>query len=357
MRSIRDFPIDGKRVLVRCDFDVPLDENNSIADDFRLQKILPTIKFLLEKNPTLILIGHIGRPEEKEERYSLKVVSKRLGELLGREVKFIEDYNASKKEAGLMLLENLRFYPEEKKNDYYFAKKLASLADVYVNEAFAASHREEASIVRLPKLLPSYAGLNLSKEVEVLSSVFQNPKHPLVSVIGGAKIETKMPVIKNLLKVSDHILIGGKLVAEKVIYDQRILLPEDVVVAKVIGSETVGDPLVERKDLATKLDSFKIFDIGVQAARKYVSLIKEAKMVIWNGPMGIFEDQRFMSGTKAVAEAIAQSSAFSIVGGGETVLALKTFNLLEKIDHVSTGGGAMLEFLSGKKLPGLEALT
>lgn len=356
MKSIKEEPIKGKRVLVRCDLDVPIDSDGSIADDFRITKSLPTIKYLLESNSTLVLLAHLGRPQKPDKKFSLRPVAEKLETLLGQEVKFIEDYAKATQVEGLLLLENLRFDPRELKNDTRFAKQLASLGEVYVNEAFAESHQRAASVVKLAGLLPSYAGINLTEEVEVLTKALESPKRPFIAIIGGAKADTKLPVIKNLTRLSDKILIGGKLISEKISPDPRIIMPEDVVVAKVVDDQIVGDPLVERKSLVERLDSFKIFDLGFESIKTYISYIKEAKTIVWNGPMGVFEDQRFLSGTQRIAEAIVQSQAFSIVGGGDTVFALKSLGWLDKFSHVSTGGGAMLAFLAGEKLPGIDSL-
>lgn len=355
MISVAETQIENKRVLVRCDFDVPLDEAG-INDDFRILKTLPTIQFLLEKNSNLILLAHLGRPKGQDPKLSLEPIAKRLTALLGKEVVLEKDYAQAKNAPGIVLLENLRFHEGEMSNDPTFSRELASLGEVYVNEAFAESHRQSASISGIPKLLPSYAGFNLLKEVKVLSEALYSPTHPYVVIIGGAKIETKLPLIKNLVKIADSVLVGGKLIEEKVPEYETVILPEDVVVAKVVDEEIVGEPLIERRTWAKSVADFKIFDIGQEAIKEYTDIIHQAKMVIWNGPMGIFEDPRFELGTEMVGRAISESKAFSIVGGGDTVLALKSFGLLDKFSHVSTGGGAMLHFLAGEKLPGIEAL-
>jgi len=330
MRSIKNVRLEGKKVLLRSDFDLPM-KDKVIEDDTRLKISSKTIKFV-EKAEKVILIGHLGRPAFNEDKYSLQIIKKPLQKLIDEEVSF-SSYYEKIPEGKIILIENLRFFPGEEGNDLDFAKKLAFLADLYVNDCFAVSHRNHASIVGIPKLLPSYAGLNLEKEVEILDRVLRNPQRPLVALIGGAKIETKLPIIENLAKICDSVLIGGKLPLE-ILSRNYISLLKNVFIAD----------LKERKDIDDK--SIDLF----------VSLIKGAKTIVWNGPMGVFEEEKFSIGTKKIAKAVAESKAFSIVGGGETIAALVFFGYTSKIKHLSMGGGAMLDFLAGKELPGLKAL-
>jgi len=331
MRSIKNVRLEGKKVLLRSDFDLPM-KDKVIEDDTRLKISSKTIKFV-EKAEKVILIGHLGRPAFNEDKYSLQIIKKPLQKLIDEEVSF-SSYYEKIPEGKIILIENLRFFPGEEGNDLDFAKKLAFLADLYVNDCFAVSHRNHASIVGIPKLLPSYAGLNLEKEVEILDRVLRNPQRPLVALIGGAKIETKLPIIENLAKICDSVLIGGKLPLE-ILSRNYISLLKNVFIAD----------LKERKDIDDK--SIDLF----------VSLIKGAKTIVWNGPMGVFEEEKFSIGTKKIAKAVAESKAFSIVGGGETIAALDFFGYTSKIKHLSMGGGAMLDFLAGKELPGLKALN
>ena len=330
MRSIKNVRLEGKKVLLRSDFDLPM-KDKVIEDDTRLKISSKTIKFV-EKAEKVILIGHLGRPAFNEDKYSLQIIKKPLQKLIDEEVSF-SSYYEKIPEGKIILIENLRFFPGEEENDLDFAKKLAFLADLYVNDCFAASHRNHASIVGITKFLPSYAGLNLEKEVEILDPALRNPQRPLVALIGGAKIETKLPIIENLAKICDSVLIGGKLPLE-ILSRNYISLLKNVFIAD----------LKERKDIDDK--SIDLF----------VSLIKGAKTIVWNGPMGVFEEEKFSIGTKKIAKAVAESKAFSIVGGGETIAALVFFGYTSKIKHLSMGGGAMLDFLAGKELPGLKAL-
>ncbi len=329
MKSISEENFSGKTVIVRADFDVPLD-SGQVSDQTRLEKTLPTLKTLLERGNKLFIISHLGRPEGRDQKFSLKLLQPLLSSALGQEVVFQE--NLENKATGqVVLLENLRFWPEEEANDLDFAKKIAAFGEVFVFDCFSVAHRSHASVVGLPKLLPSYAGQEFSHEIAELSKIFQNPEHPLVAIIGGAKLETKLPAITNLAKIADKVLVGGKLMFEV----SGTTLPENVLVAS---------------------DSIDEKDIGPQSIESFGREIAGAKMIVWNGPMGVFEEQKYAVGTKKVAELVARSSAYSLVGGGDTISALKEIGMLDKVSFVSVGGGAMLEFLEGKKLPALEAL-
>lgn len=332
--DIRDFDLAGKIVLLRTDLDVPLVKKAVIADETRIEESLPTINHLLSKNAKVIILAHLGRPGgEVVPELSLRPVADRLGKMLGKEVKLVESIEEAKEwiGEGVILLENLRFWPGEEANEPQFARKLSSLGDFYVNDAFACSHREHASIVGLPKLLPHAAGLDLLKEVETLSSVRKSPKRPIVVILGGVK-KSKLNSVNGLLSWVDRVLIGGKLAD----------YPE---VDKLKDS---------RRALAVLTKSGE--DITIESAEKFAQEIREAGTIIWSGPLGKVEEPRFERGTKIFAEAMAESKAFRIVGGGDTEAVLTRFGLVDKIDYVSSGGGAMLEFLAKGTLPGLEAL-
>ena len=327
-----------KTVLVRLDLDIPAE------DDFRLKAELPTIEFLLNQKAKIILMGHLGRPEGRVvEKLSLKPIALRIGKLLDLKFKIenlkntfkIEDFLAFGLSEKLLLLENLRFYPGEEENDLNFAKKLAKLGDFYVNEAFAASHREHASIVGIPKFLPHCAGFHFAKEVENLSKVLENPQKPVVFVIGGAKQETKLPLVAEFAKKTDRVLVGGLLPTSSKFKVQSSKFKN------IIWGKLTKDGL----------------DIDENSIKKFKDIIKAAGTIVWNGPMGKFEVLEGIRGTRETAEAIAESLAFKVVGGGDTIAALNKFGLLSKMDFVSTGGGAMLEFLAKGNLPGIQAIV
>ncbi|HEB01397.1 MAG TPA: phosphoglycerate kinase [Candidatus Portnoybacteria bacterium] len=345
MKTVEDIDLINKRVLIRADFNLPI-KDGQITDDFRLKASCPTIKFCLEKKAKIVLISHLDQPGGKvDPAYSLKPVAERLSELLEKPVRMIEDClgekvkeEVAKMEPGeIFLLENLRFYPEEEANDSAFAQKLASLAEIYINDAFGSSHRAHASIVELAEHLPAVAGLLLKKEVEILSKSLESPAQPALAIIGGAKIKVKLPVIESLSKKYDQVLVGGKIANE--IVDNQLSVSRNV-----------------KLPLDYVFEGEKKLDIGAKTSKEYTQVISQAKTIIWNGPMGVFEKERFVKGTEDIARAVVQSSAYTVIGGGETIAALNKFGLLEKIDHVSTGGGAMLEFLAGQELPGLKAL-
>lgn len=388
-KNLRDFDVEGKRVLVRVDFNVPMDSEGKITDDTRMRAALPTIKFLLENKAAVILMAHLGRPGgEVKKEFSLLPVAAHLSELLGLSVKFVPDCigedaeKAAKEleEGQVLLLENLRFHKEEKANDPDFAEKLASLADIYINDGFGVSHRAHASVEGVTHFLPSAAGFLLEKEIRFLGGAVDNPKHPFVAIIGGAKVSDKIGVIKNLLNKCDTILIGGgmantflaakgidmgkSLVEEDKLEEARAImaeaeekkvdfkLPTDLVMA------TTFAPDAEYKnEKITELDtSCMALDIGEATRVLYADALKNAELIVWNGPMGVFEMDAFAAGTDAVAEAVAKSRAVSIVGGGDSVAAIKKAGLEEQITHISTGGGASLEYLEGKVLPGVASL-
>lgn len=421
MKTLKDFNYKGQKVLARCDFNVSFDSKGEIADDFRIRQTLPTIEYLIKNGAKVILMSHLGKGETKSARKnelrngkilkakqsSLEPVAKRLTELLKKEIKFLDDCAGPKveketermKEGEVILLENLRLHKGEKDNDGNFALKLAKLGDIYVNNAFSVCHRLHASVVGLPKYLPSAAGLLLEKEVKVLSKVMESPARPLVVIIGGVKISSKIGVIENFLKKADDILLGGE-IANTILQAKGIIVgkpfPEPEVLEKieridltslklhlpidgVISLEDIKIGLEEKylrtSAIGTVKKEEKAYDIGPETIKLFSQIIEgpqtsfwkgplqylkkneATKTILWSGPLGMFENEKFEKGTKEIArKIIANRQAFKVAGGGDTVSALNKFGLSDKFDHVSTGGGAMLEFWAGKKLPGLEAL-
>jgi phosphoglycerate kinase len=384
-KTVRDIAVKGKRVLVRVDFNVPL-ENGEVADDTRIRAALPTIQYLLEQGAAVILMSHLGRPKGKvQDELRLDPVARRLSQLLGRDVGKLDDcvgpetLRAAKSlEPGqVLLLENLRFHPEEEENDPDFARQLASLADVYVNDAFGTAHRAHASTAGVTVHLPAVAGLLLERELEVLGTVLAHPARPFVAILGGAKVSSKIGVIRSLLTKVDLLLVGGGMantflkaqgheVGESLAEDDRLMmareileqageklvLPVDVVVADAFAADanvqTVGVDQVPA--------GWRILDIGPRTVSLFEEKLASAATVVWNGPMGVFEFPRFAAGTIALATSLAGTEATTIVGGGDSVAALQQAGLADKMTHVSTGGGASLEFLEGKTLPGVAAL-
>lgn len=386
VKSIKNFS--GKKILVRVDFNVPI-KSGRVGEDIKIRRSLETVKYLKKNKATVVLASHLGRPGGKPKaKESLRPVSRHLSKLLGQKVEFNGSEIGSRafykkindlQPGRIMLLENTRFYPGEKKNDLRFAKSLATGFDIFVNDAFAASHRAHASVVGAARFLPAYAGLNLANEVKNLEAAL-DPKKPLALVIGGAKISTKMPVIKKYLPKARIILLGGGLMisllradgygvgsslsdprggaaAKKLIkhFGKKIIIPDDVVIggAKSKKKKTVAR-IGEGKQLCKKGEA--IFDIGPKTAARFKKEMQGSRTIIWNGPMGLIEVPAFSRGTESVARAIAGSRAKSYVGGGETLMILNKLNLINKFTFVSTGGGAMLEFLEGKALPGLKYL-
>lgn len=388
-QTIRDVDVSGKKVLVRVDYNVPLDKEGHITDDSRITATLPTLQYLLSHGATLVLASHLGRPKgQPDPALSLRPVARRLAELLRRPVEFAPDCVGEPARAvvqalppgGVALLENVRFHKEEEKNDPAFARALAELAQVYVNDAFGASHRAHASTAGVASYLPAVAGLLMERELAFLSRAVTNPERPFAVVLGGAKITDKIGVIENLLTKADTLLIGGGmantfLVAQnyqvgKSLYDPdkvslaaslvqraqargvRLLLPVDAVVAERLAPDA-AHKVVSVQDIPA---DWLILDIGPATAAAFAVAVKEARTVVWNGPMGVFEMAPFAKGTEAVARAMAESRGTTIVGGGDSAAALNGLGLADKMTHVSTGGGASLEFLEGKVLPGVAAL-
>jgi len=387
MKFLRDFNFKDKRVLVRVDFNVPLGNDGRVdeKEDWRLEAALPTIRYLLDQRAKIILLAHLGRPGGKiVESLRLNPVAQRLEELLGQPVVKLDDCLGQEVEERLkniqageiFLLENLRFQAGEKNNQSDFAHQLAKLGEVYVNDAFGVVHRAHASIVGLPQYLPHGAGLLLEKEIKALSKLLDEPVRPLLVIIGGVKISTKIKVIKNFLKKADNLILGGAL-ANTVISAKGFAIGKSVVEEEMVDEvkklELTNIKLHIPVDIITSIDAQgqapsrivpvgrtkereMILDIGPDTIRLFNQIISQAKMIVWNGPMGVFEVDKFSSGSQAVAQAVAQSSAFSVVGGGDSIALLEQLNLTDKIDHISTGGGAMLKFLAGEKLPGIKAL-
>ncbi len=340
-RSVRDADVAGKRVLVRADLNVPL-EDGRVADDTRIRAALPTIRLLLERDAAEVIVcSHLGRPKGPDPKYEIAPVAERLRELLGTDGR-------------VRVLENTRFDPRETANDPEFAKELAALADVYVNDAFGSAHRAHATTEGVAHLLPAYAGLLLEKELQELGKLLHEPERPFVAIVGGAKVEDKIGVLRNLAERADVVLVGGKM-AEEIRaspIDVAVKLPGDVVAAAAFEAD--AESRVVPADAVP--DGWLGLDIGPETREAYAKRIAMAKTVFWNGPMGVFEWPRFAEGTLAVARAIAESDAYSVVGGGDSVRALEESGLAGRIDWVSTGGGASLELLEGKELPGVAAI-
>ena len=387
--DVRDLNVSGLKVLVRVDFNVPLDENGDVTDDTRISAALPTIRLLTDRDAKVILVSHLGRPKGKRvDKFKMDRVAKRLSQLLARPVAKLDDcigpdveaFVSGMKPGDVVLLENVRFYGEEGKNDPEFAKRLAALADIFVNDAFGTAHRAHASTEGVARLIPGYAGLLMQKEIEMLGGVVSDPKRPFVAIMGGAKVSDKLGVIENLIRKVDSLLIGGGMVftflkakgydiGNSLLDEERlsfaremmdladqngteILLCEDVVVA----DKFAADAQVRVVDVNEIPEGWMGLDIGPKTAKTFADRIAKAKTVVWNGPMGAFEMAPFAAGTMAVADAMASSQADTIVGGGDSAAAVEQFGLAEKMTHVSTGGGASLEFLEGKGLPGIAVL-
>jgi len=388
--TVRDIEVNNKRALVRDDFNVPLDEATGvIADDSRIRAVLPTIKYLIDRGAKVILCSHLGRPGGKVvDKLRLAVVARRLSQILGRRVAFIKDCIGSdvekavekSKNGDVLLLENIRFHPEEERDDASFAQALARLADIYVNDAFGAVHRSHASIVGVTEYLPAVAGLLLEKEIKALGSILDHPAHPFAALLGGAKISDKVDMIENIIGKVDYILIGGgmaatflkaksyevglsliepdrldlaaKLMADTAKGGVRLLLPVDVVVADEVSAEAK----VNTVSIDNISPHLRIVDIGPRTIKKFGEELQRCQTVFWNGPMGIYEIPQFATGTQAMAELLANLDATTVIGGGSTAEIVTRLGLASKMTFVSTGGGASLRFLAGKVLPGVEAL-
>lgn len=390
IKKLEDFNFNGKTVLVRVDFNVPIKDGKVKGDD-RIKKSLPTIKYIKEQGGKIILMSHLGRPKGKYNKdLSLRPVAQRLSEILGEDILFIDEKEVVNKEVKdkvknlkngeIALLENLRFRPEEEKNEESFSKDLASLADIYVNDAFGTAHRAHASNVGVSKFLPSAAGFLLEKEIKYLKESLENPKRPFVAILGGAKVSDKINLIKNLLdKIDSIVIVGamantfiksmGKEVGKSLVEDDKLdlarqiidqaskkgvnlILPEDFIEASEISDDAKGQ-VVD----ASSIDKDKmVLDIGPNSLKKIKMVLKDAKTIVWNGPAGVFEVDEFSKGTVGIAKILADSDALTIVGGGDSVAAVEKAGVEDKISHISTGGGASLELLEGKVLPAIKAL-
>ena len=384
MKLLRDLDVKNKRVLVRVDFNVPI-KDGQVVNDFRIRASLPTIEYLLSQKAKVILLSHLGRPNGQViEKLRLDPIGQKISQLIERPVKKLNDCIGAEVEQAIkemklgeiILLENVQFYPGERENAPNYINSLANFADFFILDAFGQVHRNYASISGLAKKLPSGAGLLLEKEIKNLSKVLDKPEHPLVVIIGGIKISTKIKIIKNFLEKVDNLILGGALantvisakgfaigssIIEEEMVDEvkkleltntKLHIPVDV----VVSTNPSGQVNSRIAPVGNTKDKEMILDIGPDTNQLFKRIISQAKMVIWNGPMGLFEVDKFASGSKELARAVAQSNGFSVVGGGDTISLLEQLDLLEKIDHASTGGGAMLKFLAGQKLPGIEAL-
>ena len=389
-KTVKDIDVSGKRVLVRCDFNVPM-KDGVITDDIRITSALPTIKYLIENDAKVILMSHMGRPKgEPKPEFSLKPVAVRLAQLLGMDVVFaasdvvVDDSVRAKadelKPGQVMLLENVRYRKEETKNEEPFTGELASLGDIFVNDAFGTAHRAHCSTAGLAKYMPSVSGFLIEKEVKFLGDALEDPQRPFLAIMGGAKVGDKIPVIENLLKKVDSLIIGGGMsytffkamgyeIGKSILDEEsidlakelmkkaedagvKLLLPVDTVCAKEFDNDSESG-VFDRDSIPADMMGM---DIGPKTVELYKTAIAEAKTVVWNGPAGVFEMPNFAAGTKAIAEALASSGAVTIIGGGDSAAAVEQFGLADKMTHISTGGGASLEFLEGKDLPGISCL-
>ena len=388
-KTVKDIDLKGKKVFVRCDFNVPMDENQNITDNARIVGALPTIKYLLEQNCKIILASHLGRPKgEFKPEFSLAPVAKELSKLLGQEVIMAKDVigedamskAANLKEGEILLLENVRFHKEETDNDPEFCKKLASMAEVYVNDAFGTAHRAHASTTGIASYLPAVSGFLIEKELQFLGNAVNNPERPFVAILGGAKVSDKIGVIDSLLEKVDTLMIGGgmaytffkaqgyevgnsicemdKLDLAKEAMEKakqkgvKFMLPVDTKVGKEFKPDTESK-MVSYTEIPADWEGF---DIGPETIKMFEEELRKAKTVVWNGPLGLFEFDQFAIGTNAIAKVLSEIDATTIIGGGDSAAAVKKAGLEDKMTHISTGGGASLEFLEGKKLPGIEAL-
>lgn len=389
-KTVKDIDVNAKKVLVRCDFNVPIDsETGKITDNRRIRAALPTIQYLLDHNAKVILCSHLGRPKgEFNLKYSLKPVAEELSKLLNKDVKLAKDVigesakelTSNMKEGDIVLLENVRFHKEEEQNDPEYSKALASMAEIYVNDAFGTAHRAHSSTTGVADYLPAVSGFLIEKELEFLGGALENPKHPFVAILGGAKVSDKIGVIENLLDKVDTLIIGGgmaytfykaqghhigtsiceedKLDLAKSILEKaqekgvKLLLPVD----NHVSSEYSNNGEEKMVDSTEIPDGFMGLDIGPKTIEKFEEAVKDAKTVVWNGPLGVCEFDKFATGTKAVATMLSKLDAITIIGGGDSAAAIEKLGLADKMTHISTGGGASLEFLEGKTLPGIACL-
>ena len=389
-KTVRDIDLSGKKVIVRCDFNVPLDENGNITDNRRIVGALDTIKYLLEQNAKVILVSHLGRPKgQVKPEFSLAPVAKELSKLLNKDVKLAEDIvgesakslTSNMEDGDVVLLENVRYDAREEKNDLEFAKELASMAEIYVNDAFGTAHRAHSSTAGIAEYLPAVSGFLMEKELNFLGTALENPERPFVAILGGAKVSDKIAVIDNLLEKVDSLIIGGamantfikamgynvgnslceedkvdlanELMEKAKSKNVKLILPVDAKLGKEFSKDTESKTV----DVKEVPDGWSIFDVGEKTIEMYKSELENAKTVVWNGPVGLFEFDQFAVGTNSVAEILASlDTATTIIGGGDSAAAVEKSGLADKMTHISTGGGASLEFLEGKKLPGVECL-
>ncbi len=390
-KTVEDLNIEGKKVLLRCDFNVPIDKDGNITDDIRIKSAMPTIEYILNKGGSVILMSHLGRPKGKaNSKYSLKPVAKRIEELIGKEIKFADDpevigditkKTASQlKEGEILLLQNMRYRKEEEENDEVFSKELASLGDVYVNDAFGTAHRAHSSTAGIAKELPSAMGYLIEKELRIIGQALKAPKKPFIAILGGAKVSDKIGVIENLIEKVDSLIIGGGMaytflkamgheVGQSLLEEDKIDLAKNLIkkakdknvefllpIDTVVADEFVSDAKSWTTNIDSIPDNMMGLDIGEKTIKLFTKKIQEAKTIIWNGPMGVFEMPAFAKGTKELAKAMAKSDAITIIGGGDSAAAVEKFGFANKMTHISTGGGASLELLEGKKLPGIDLL-
>ena len=389
-KSVKDVDVTGKRVIMRVDFNVPLDDGGAITDDTRIRAALPTINYVLSKGSKLVLMSHLGRPKgEVREDMRMAPVAKRLGELIQKEVIVCRDSvgeETKKIISGMQggdvaLLENLRFHKEEEANDPAFAKALAEYADIYVNDAFGTAHRAHASTAGIAQNLPAVAGFLMEKEINFLGKLLYGPEQPYIAIIGGAKVSTKIGVLEKLLERVNSLIIGGAMcytflkakgfeVGNSLVETEKVNLAFELIkkadganvklmlpVDHIVADKVDGEARIKTVDTNAMPDQMIGVDIGPRTVRAYKKEIKQGKTILWNGPMGVFEIEKFARGTNQIAKALAVSRATTVIGGGDSVAAVNKIGVADKIDHVSTGGGASLEFLEGKELPGLKALS
>ncbi|MFF2795312.1 phosphoglycerate kinase [Lysinibacillus xylanilyticus] len=388
-KTMKDIDVKGKRVFVRVDFNVPM-ADGAITDETRIRAAIPTIEYLVEQGAKVILASHLGRPKgEVKEDMRLTAVGVRLAELIGKPVtkldesigQEVEEAVANMQNGDIILLENVRFHAGEEKNDPALAEQFAKLADVYVNDAFGAAHRAHASTEGIAKHVPAVSGFLMQKELDVLGKALSNPEHPFTAIIGGAKVKDKIGVIESLLEKVDHLIIGGGLsftfikaqghdIGKSLLEEDKIDLAKSFIekakakgvqlhmpIDAVVANEFSKDAETQIVDVDAIPADWMGLDIGPKTAAKYAEVIKDSKLIIWNGPMGVFEMDKFANGTKTVADAMATTAGYTVIGGGDSAAAVEKFEVADKMDHISTGGGASLELMEGKELPGIVALN
>lgn len=387
-KTVKDIDVSNKKIVLRLDWNVPYDDEGEVTDDFRIKASLPTLNYLLDKNCSIVILSHRGRPKDHEKQLSLEPVARKASEIIGRKVGFVDDLVGEAAEKAVvamglgdvLLLQNTRFYPEEKSGDEAFARKLASYGDIFVFDAFAVAHRNDTSAVGIDKFLPSVAGFLVENEINQLAKAIDDPKKPVLAITGGAKLETKLPLLDNFMNLADNIVVAGVMAnillfaqsysVGKSVFDQEDLTTAEDILRKAkaagvrfvlpLSGVAVGKSLDDPGRREITLDEIGkddfILDYGQKSLDEVKELIKQARTIIWNGPLGYYENPVFAEGSKQVAKAIAETDAESIVGGGDTADVVNSLGIADKFTHVSTGGGASLDFMSGKELPGVEAL-